>query len=224
VLAAGERAGRESQQALAALCQAYWYPLYVYVRRRARDAHEAQDLTQKFFVWLLEKEALAVAQPQRGRFRAFLLTSLKNFLANERDKAMSAKRGGGRLTLSLDFDDGESRYAFEPAHEATPERLYQQQWALALLRQVMDRLENEFAEPEKRKQFERLKGFLTGDAKFGGYGPAADDLYMTSDAVRQAVHRMRKRYRELLRSEVAQTVANPADVEEEIRGLFECLE
>jgi RNA polymerase sigma-70 factor (ECF subfamily) len=140
VLRAGHREDREAETALATLCERYWYPLYVYVRRRVADVAEAQDLTQEFFAWLLEKNTLASACPERGRFRAFLLTALKNFLMNQWDRANAQKRGGGIRRLSLDLDDGESRLRLEPAHELTPERLYERQWVLTLLDLVMRRL------------------------------------------------------------------------------------
>jgi RNA polymerase sigma-70 factor (ECF subfamily) len=223
VLRAGRRGGREADEALAALCERYWFPLYAYVRRRGVDANEAEDLTQAFFARLLEKDVLAGAAPGLGRFRAFLLTALKNFLANEWNRANARKRGGGRVRLSLDLPGGESRLGLEPAHDVTPERVYERQWALTLLELVLESLRGEFAAAGKARQFELLKDALTGDRPGLSYAAIATELRMSEEAARQAAHRLRKRYRELLRAEVAQTVADLADVEEEIRYLFEAL-
>ena len=162
VLRAGNRADREAEDALAALCGRYWYPLYAYVRRRTADQHEAQDLTQEFFARLLEKNTLAAASPERGRFRSFLLTAVKNFIANQHDWDHAAKRGGRGRTLSLDWDSGESRIKMEPAHDLTPERLFESQWVLTLLELVMRRLQQECEAAGKAGQFERLKEVLTG--------------------------------------------------------------
>jgi RNA polymerase sigma-70 factor (ECF subfamily) len=205
------------------LCEAYWYPLYAYVRRRVPTTDEAQDLTQEFFVTLLEKNYLAVAQPQRGRFRAFLLTSLKHFLANEWDKAKAQKRGGPRKPVSLDFDAGESRYRLEPADELTPERLYEKQWTLTLLDRVLSRLREEFVAAGKREHFEQLKAFLAGGNTSVSYTETARELGISEGAAKVAAHRLRQRYRQLLRSEIAHTVAEPGDVDDEIRHLFESL-
>jgi RNA polymerase sigma-70 factor (ECF subfamily) len=222
VLAAGRRSLPASDEALAALCRSYWYPLYAYARRRLAHLQEAQDLTQDFFARLFEKNILASAQPERGHFRSFLLAAFKNFLTNEGEKARAQKRGGGQAPLSLDFQAGDSRYALEPAHEWTPERLFERQWALTLLEQVLAKLRAEFAKAGKEKHFEHLKAHLTGEAA-ASYADAAGELNMSEGAVKVAVHRLRGRYRELLRGEVAQTVANPEDVDDEIRRLFEAL-
>lgn len=222
VLAAGRKSDPSSDRALADLCQSYWYPLYVYVRRRGVDTDAARDLTQEFFARLLEKNYLAVAQPERGRFRAFLLTALKNFLANEWERRRAQKRGGGKAILALDFDAGESRFHNEPAHNDTPERLFDRQWALAVLDSCLTRLRGEFATQRKEQEFAQLKNFLTGEAA-ASYAVVAQELGMTEGAVKVAVHRLRRRYRELLRAEVAQTLAEPAEVNDEIRCLFEAL-
>jgi RNA polymerase sigma-70 factor (ECF subfamily) len=217
-------AGRESppaQQALAQLCQAYWYPLYAFVRRRVGSVEQSQDLTQAYFAWLLEKNTVALADPQRGRFRAFLLASLKNFLANEWEKQRTQKRGGGRTVLSLDFEAGESRFRLEPADQLTPERLFEKQWALTLLENVLCELRQEHAAAEKLHQFETLKPFLGGSA--GGYSQAAAQLGMSENAARVAAHRLRQRYKELLRAQIAHTVASPDEVDDEIRRLFDVL-
>ncbi|MCY2996348.1 MAG: sigma-70 family RNA polymerase sigma factor [Planctomycetota bacterium] len=221
VLRAGHREDREA--ALAALCERYWYPLYAYVRRRVVDVNEAQDLTQEFFAWLLEKNALVHASRERGRFRSFLLTAVKNFLANQWDRTKARKRGGGIQRLSLDLDCGESRLHLEPSHDLTPERLFERQWVMTLLDLVMRRLLNEYESSGKADQFERLKGAMTGDRDRLPYAAVAAELGMSEEAARQAASRLRKRYRELLREEVAQTLAEPGDVDDEIRSFFEVL-
>ena len=223
VLRAAHREDRDADAAMGTLCERYWYPLYAYVRRRVADAHEAQDLTQEFFAQFLEKQYLAVADPQRGRFRCFLLASLKHFLANEWNRAHAQKRGGGRRRLSLDLECGESRLRLEPSHDLTPERLFERQWVLTLLDLVMRRLQGEYEASAKAEQFERLKGVLTGDRERLPYATLAAELGVSEEAARQAASRLRKRYRELLRAEVAQTLAEPADVDDEIRNLFEVL-
>jgi RNA polymerase sigma factor (sigma-70 family) len=223
VLTAGHRSSPDSRKALSTLCQAYWYPLYAYARRRGRNVEEAQDLTQEFFARLLEKDYLAVAQPGRGRFRSFLLTAFKHFLANEWDKARAQKRGGGCAPISLDFATGESRYLREPADELTPERIYERQWALTLLEQVLARLRDEFVRAGKADLFEQLKVFITPRTTADCYAEAAGELSISQEAVRVAVHRLRRRYRQLLRAEISQTVAEPSDVEDEIRSLFSAL-
>ena len=222
VLHASRREDTAAQVALETLCRRYWLPLYAYVRRRVESTQDAQDLTQEFFARLLEKQSLAAAAPERGRFRSFLLASMKNFLANEWDRTQAQKRGGGRERLSLDWEQGESQASLEPWHDLTPERLYERQWVLTLLRVVIDRLEQDYTAQGKERQFAWLKGTLTGESQID-YAAAAADLDLSEDAVRQAAHRLRKRYRDLLRAEVAQTVDDPADVEDELRGLFTAL-
>jgi RNA polymerase sigma factor (sigma-70 family) len=220
VLRAGRREDRDADAALGELCQRYWYPLYVYVRRHMADAHEAQDLTQDFFARLQEKNYLLVADPRRGRFRSFLLATLKHFLGHQRDRAKAQKRGGRRTLLSLDFQSAESRYHLEPAHELTPERLFERRWALALLEHVLTRLREEQAAGGKPRLFERLKEFLTRGKSSQSYQQVADELAMTEGAVKVAVHRLRRRYRELLEEEIAQTVAGPEEIEDERRALL----
>jgi DNA-directed RNA polymerase specialized sigma24 family protein len=220
VLAAGgRRSTPNSRQALETLCQTYWYPLYVYVRRRVSDVHEAQDLTQAFFASLLERDALEAADRERGRFRSFLLTAFKHFLSDERDKAKAQKRGGGRRAIRLNLETGESRFALEPADELTPERLYEKQWALTFLDHVLRRLEDEFAGKGKDKQFQALKPFLAGETEPDSYEIAARDLGISAAAAKVAAHRARRRYREILRAEIAETVAGPQEVDDEIRHL-----
>jgi RNA polymerase sigma-70 factor (ECF subfamily) len=223
VLAAGKRSSPQSSAALATLCENYWYPLYAYVRRRGHEANEAEDFTQAFFARLLEKNDLAAADPERGRFRSFLLASLKHFLANEWDRARAEKRGGGRAALSIDFGTAEERYRAEPTHDLTPEKIFERRWALVLLENVLARLHDESAQAGKADSFDRLKGFLTGEQSAGTYGQLAAELNMSEGAVKVAVHRLRRRYRELLRAEIEETVADPDEIDQEIRALFSAL-
>jgi len=213
VLAARRETSPQARVALEELCRQYWYPLYAYVRRSGYESHEAEDLTQEFFVRLLAKNYLAEVDPEKGKFRSFLLASLKHFLANEWDKARAQKRGGGRTFVSL---DAETRYRQEPVDELTADKLLDRQWALALLEQVLGRLEAE-TDP---KQFAALKPFLTAEKEAIPYANVAGQLETSEGAVKVAVHRLRQRYRKLLREEIAHTVASPAEVDEEIRHLF----
>lgn len=223
VVAAGDVSREDAQDALSQLCEAYWYPLYAYVRRRGYAAPDAQDLTQAFFARLLEKQALRVADPQRGKFRSFLLASLDHFLANEHNRAQAKKRGGDRAHLSLDLAAGETRVNLEPAHELTPERLYERQWALTVLELVVRRMEAEYQQAGKARQFELLSDVLGGGRERLPYREVAAELEMSVENARQAAHRMRKRYRSLLREEVARTVVDPSDVDEELANLFKAL-
>jgi RNA polymerase sigma factor (sigma-70 family) len=210
-------------EAMAELCRVYWYPLYAYVRRRGHDSHEAEDLTQEFFLRLLAKNYLADADREKGKFRAFLLASLRHFLANEWDRSQAQKRGGGQTVLPISTVDAESRYRLEPWHDLTPERLFERQWALTVLDQVLLRLRAGFAAEGKETVFNRLKQFLTGGRESGSYAQVAADLEMSEGAVKTAVHRLRRRYRQLLRDEIAQTVAGPEEVDGEIEYLLACL-
>ena len=223
-MSAGHTSSANSRQALESLCGTYWYPLYAYVRRRVPDVSEAQDLTQAFFAELLEKNYVGSATPERGRFRAFLLTAFKHFLSKEWEKAKAQKRGGGRVPIPLNFDSADSRYSIEPSSGLTAEQLYDRQWAVTLLGQIMQRLEIEFDRGRKAKQFEELKGFIIGDHTGTTYADVAARLNMTEAAAKMSGSRMRRRYRELLREEIAQTVDGPDEVDDEIRNLFAILE
>ena len=223
VAAAGGRPSPESRDALAALCRAYWYPLYAYLRSHGRRHHDAEDLTQEFFATLLDKGYLQAADQRRGRFRSFLLTAFKRFLAKARERANAQKRGGGRTVLSIDFDTGEGRYAREPSHDWTPERVFDRRWALTILDQVLARLGAEYAASQKNRLWEQLQPYLTGTAGAPTYAAVAAVLGMTEGAVKVAVHRLRQRYRELLRDAVAQTVARPKDVDDELTHLLAAL-
>jgi RNA polymerase sigma-70 factor (ECF subfamily) len=223
VLAAGRGEGPDARTALAALCQTYWYPLYAYVRRLGHQPDDARDLTQEFFTRLLEKHYLRTADRERGRFRSFLLTAFQRFLSKERHRARAQRRGGGRRMLSLDFEQGESRYRLEPATDLTAELIYERRWTLTLLDQVMDRLRDDFDRAGKRNDFDHLKVFLTGEAAAPSHREVAVELGTTEGAVRVAVHRLRRRFREFVLAEIAQTVAGPEDVDEELRHLFEAI-
>lgn len=217
---AGGASSPEARRSLAVLCEDYWFPLYAFVRRTGHSAEDAQDLTQEFFVRLVDKHFLAAADSRKGRFRTFLITALKRFLANEYDRARAQKRGGGQRLVSL--ESLEARYRQEPADTLTPERIFEQQWALALLDQVLARLQTEMTTDSKAALFDALKGHLTG-SQATGYAATAARLGMTEGAVKVAAHRLRQRYRELLREEIAQTVTSLEEVDEEIRYLFTCL-
>jgi RNA polymerase sigma-70 factor (ECF subfamily) len=221
VVAGGDPQRKDAHSALVSLCEGYWYPLYVYVRRRGYPPDQAQDLTQEFFVRVLDGRYLDRADPEKGRFRAFILTSLKFFLADESDRTRAQKRGGGKV-LSLDISSGEDRYQRDPAHDETPERIFERRWALSLLDAVIDRLRAECAQHGRLDQFERLKGFLLEQGETP-YAALARDMGMSEGALKVAIHRLRKRYRELFRQEIAETVADPADVESELRFLAAAL-
>ena len=220
VLAAAGKPGMEAQAALATLCRTYWHPVYSFVRRSGYQPEQAQDLTQGFFLVLLEKQYVGDADRERGRFRSFLLTSVKHFLANERDRANALKRGGGRSPVSIDATEAEYWYAPAAIVTATPESLFERRWALSVLAQVMARLRAEFAAAGKERQFETMSSFLNCDPEIGGYDVVAAPLGMSAGALRTAVHRMRHRYRSILRAEIAQTVSTPEEIDEEIRFLL----
>ena len=220
VVEAGRSSSPKAAEALAALCEIYWFPLYAYVRRQGTSADDAQDLTQAFFVCLLDKQTLQFADRERGRFRSFLLASLKNFLAKQWRRGAAQKRGGGRPVISLDFEDGENRYRLEPSHDATPERIFERQWALTLLEQALTKLRVEFDATGKVELFDCLKTFLGGEKSTVPYRKLGDELEMSEGAVKVAIHRMRRRYRVLLREEIQQTIGATEDVDEELRQLF----
>ncbi len=222
VLHAGREQPEQARDALARLCQDYWYPLYSFVRHRGYTAHDAQDLTQAFFAQLLEKHGLKQVDPEQGRFRTFLLAALKNFLANDWDRSHARKRGGGVTIVSLDDRTAESRFRLEPSCELTPERHFERQWAVTLLDQVLAALRAEYHAQGKGDLFEELKAVLTGQAGQGqadGYAAIAARLQRSEGAIKVAVHRLRHRYRELLRERIAETVVD-GDVEDELRHLL----
>lgn len=221
------QAGREDEpragEALEQLCQVYWRPIYAYVRRRGYPAHEAEDLVQGFFLGMLRRKGLQKADPAQGRFRAFLLTSLNNHLANEWTKGQRLKRGGGATPVSIDAQGEEERYLAEPTDEATPERLFERRWAEVVLERVTQRVRADLIAAGQEERFHALKGFLLGDAPGVTYEEAGRRLGLSVAAVTSAIHRMRSRYREFFLDEIARTVAEPADVDDEIRYLARAL-
>jgi RNA polymerase sigma-70 factor (ECF subfamily) len=225
VVTAGDSASPESRAALAALCAAYWYPIYALIRRRGHPAEEARDLAQDYFARLLEKGTLAAADRDRGRFRAFLKTDCGFFLSDRRDREAALKRGGGRAVVSLDALDAEARYRAEPADATTPERLFDRAWALTLLDGVLDALAAEYAEAGRGAWFERLRFVLTEGPGSVPYAEIAAQLGTTEAAVQQAVRRLRKRYRDCLRERIAATLDAPDDatIDDEVRDLFAAL-
>jgi RNA polymerase sigma factor (sigma-70 family) len=231
VVSAGEHRGGagvghspEASRSLAMLCENYWFPLYAFVRRAGYSAEDAQDLTQEFFVRLLTKNYLSIADRKRGRFRSFLLGAMKHFLANQERRQAAQKRGGHQPMLSLDFHSGESRYKqIEPVDNLTPERLYEKRWALTLLELVLSRLREEFHASGKLDLFDTLKQFLVGGAVKPAYLEVAEELGMSEGAVKVAVHRMRRRYRKLLKEEIAQTIVGPEALEDELGELLAAL-
>ena len=223
VLAARDAPSSESRQALAALCQTYWYPLYAFVRRQGYGAEESRDLTQGYFAQLLEKGYLHDFDPSMGRFRVFLKASMAHFLSKERGKAQAWKRGGRTDTVSLETEDVEGRYRFEPVDRLTPEEIYERRWALTLLERVLGNLRRELQQEGREKEFERLKGFLTGEEPKVPYREVAEELGSSEGAVKTSVHRLRQRFGKLLRQEIAETVASPEEVDDEVRYLLKVI-
>ena len=223
VIAAVKSPSPQSRAALEELCGCYWYPVYAFVRRRGQQPEDARDLTQEFFTRLLERDYLEAADRERGRFRTFLLTAVSHFLSNERERACAQKRGGGQSLLSLDFERGEERYRNEPADPWTAEKIFDRRWALTLLDQAVATLKQGYAASGKGSLFEELKVFLTGDSGSPAYEESASRLAMSAGAVKVAVHRLRQKYREALRQEIAQTVAAEEDVESELQVLLSAL-
>jgi RNA polymerase sigma factor (sigma-70 family) len=224
VLAAGRSDSTHARESLEELCQTYWPPLYAFVRRQGHSPHDAQDLTQEFFARLLEKNYLGAVDRTKGRFRSFLLASLKHFLANEWDKAGAQKRGGHQVLIPIDARSAETRAGLEPAEKITADKIFERRWALTLLDLVLARLRAEYVRDEKTNLFEHLKSTLTGERRSLPYADIGARLAMTEGAVKVAVHRLRQRYREILREEIAHTVSGPEQIEEEIRALFAALE
>ncbi len=209
-----------ARQALEGLCRVYWYPLYAFVRRQGNDAEDARDLTQAYFAELLEKGYLDDYDPSRGRFRVFLMASVKHFLSKEREKALAWKRGGRADVVSLDAQEVEGRYRFEPADHLTPEQIFERRWALTVLERTLARLRREQEDSDHGKAFARLEGFLTGQQAKVSYRDAAEELGLSEGAVKTTIHRLRQRFGQLLRSEIADTVASPAEVDDEVRHLL----
>jgi RNA polymerase sigma factor (sigma-70 family) len=224
VVAAGGDNSSAARDALAALCEAYWYPLYAYVRRRGVDVDDARDLTQGFLTSLLERRDFEALRPDRGRFRAFLLASLKHFLANDAARRSTLKRGGGTVLVPLAFDDAEARYRVEPVEPATPETLYERRWALTIIDRVLAQLRREWEADGRAAEFDELKASLLQSAPAGGYAAVAERLGTTEGAVKVAVHRLRRKFQRRLREHIAETVSDPADIDGEIRYLVRALD
>ena len=222
VLTAGRNDTTRARAALENLCQTYWPPLYAYVRRRGHSPEDAQDLTQAFFARLLERNAVAAVAPEKGRFRSFLLASMNHFLSDEWDKARAQKRGGGKV-ISLDLQSAETRLGEIPAENFTPEKAFEHRWAITLLEQVYQRLGEEYRAQGKGTLFDALRTTLAGASDAAPYAELARQLDMTEGAVKVAVHRLRQRYRALLRDTIADTVSTPDEVEDELRYLFRTL-
>jgi RNA polymerase sigma factor (sigma-70 family) len=211
-----------AEQSLEQLCRVYWPPLYAYIRRQGESPHDAQDLTQEFFARVLEKDFLGSVDQTKGRFRSFLLASLKHFLSNQRVRARAQKRGGGQSPLSLDFSDAETSIGFQPADAQTPEKAFEKRWALTLLEQSLARLRKEYSDRGRHEIFEQLKTTLT-EGRGVAYAELSARLGISEASVKMAVHRLRQRYRAVLRAEIAGTVAHESEVEDELREVFRAL-
>jgi RNA polymerase sigma-70 factor (ECF subfamily) len=218
--AAGRQNPSQAAKSLEQLCRLYWPPLYAFIRRQGESPPDAEDLTQEFFLRLLDNDYLKSVDQSKGRFRSFLLVSLKHFLSNERDKARAQKRGGGRRALSLDFSNAETHVQFQLAEKDTPETIFERRWATTLLEQALARLRKEYASQGKEPLFEQLKTTLTEARGAVAYSQLAASLGLSEAAVKMAVHRLRLRYRACLRAEVAETVASPEEIEDELRHVL----
>jgi RNA polymerase sigma factor (sigma-70 family) len=219
VLAAGATAVPAAQEALERLCSTYWYPLYVFIRRLGRSPADAQDLTQGFFVYVLERQLVARADPHAGRFRSFLIGSLKHYLAHEHERASALKRGGRREIVSFDAVDPEERYRVEPLETATPEAIFDQRWALQQIENSLKHLRTQYASAGRGTLFDLLKDYVWGDKNALPLAEIAERLELTEEAIKKAVQRLRQRFRDSLRAEIAQTVATPDQIDEELRHL-----
>lgn len=219
VLKAGGLDGPEKRDAQAKFCEAYWFPLYAYIRRQGSSHHEAEDLTQEFFRQFLERQSLAHAKPASGRFRSFLLACLKNFLTNEWQRGQAQRRGGGRVHVPLEPGDAESRYQLGPADPHTPESVFDRQWALTVLERTMEALRQQHSSSRKRSQFEELQGFLPGGTSGTTREELAQKRGVSVGAIDVAIHRIRREFGKLLREEVARTVSSDAEIDGEIRDL-----
>jgi RNA polymerase sigma-70 factor (ECF subfamily) len=223
VMAAGQADSTDAQPALESLCATYWYPIYAYARRRGHSVEDAQDLTQAFFARLLERHWVSNADQHRGRFRTFLLTAMNRFMSDEWDKARAQKRGGGAGHIPLQLDSAETRYGCEPADDRTPEQYFERRWVLTLLENVLARLRGEYEQEGKGRVFAALSSTLPGGDESPRYAELATQAGLSEAAVKVAVHRLRKRYRHRLRTEIADTVAGHSDVDDELRHLFAVL-
>jgi RNA polymerase sigma-70 factor (ECF subfamily) len=220
VLAAGHKSTPDARDSLEKLCHTYWYPIYAFLRRQGQNPHDAQDLTQGFFAWLLSTDQLGRADPQRGRFRSFLLCRLKGFLVDEHRKAHAEKRGGHQPPISLDAEVAEERYRLEPLSNLTADKIFERRWAMLVLETAFSRLRQEYIDSGRAKLFEELKDFQSGEKSEGSYAQSAARLGLTESAVKSAIWRLRRRQSELLREEISQTVSGPVELDEEIRHLI----
>jgi len=220
VLAAAKGEGTASREALGSLCEAYWYPVYAFVRRQGFGAEEARDLTQGYFARLIERRGLKDVRPELGRFRSFLLASVRHFLSNERDRESARKRAPSQGLVSLETESAEDRYLAEPVDALTPETVFERKWAMTVFERALVRLRAEWIGDQKARRFRALSRFLTGEEPAPSYREVASELEMSEAAVKVSVHRIRQRYGELLREEIAATVNDPADVDDELRHLL----
>jgi RNA polymerase sigma-70 factor (ECF subfamily) len=223
IVAAGGADSSAARAAIARLCEKYWYPLYAFARSKGLDPDDARDLTQGFLVSLLERRDFENLRQERGRFRSFLLASLKHFIANEAARRLTRKRGGGEVILSLEFGSAEGRYSFEPVESVTPESLYERRWALTVIERVLAHLRLEWEVSGRGAEFDELKACLLGETPDGGYVAVAEKLNTTDGAVRTAIHRLRRKFQARLRHDIAETVSDPADVEDELQYLVRAL-
>src|SRR5438105_6621319 len=223
VLTAGQNSSPQAAEALKKLCRTYWYPLYAYVRRQGHSPPDAQDLTQEFFARLLARNYLGTVGREKGKFRSFLLAALNHFIADERDRAKAAKRGGGKTLISLDEEDAESRYQADMASPLSPDKIFEKRWATTLLDQAFVKLREEAVAAGHAARFERLKIFLEDGTEPGDYDAVRAELGMAANTVAATVHRLRQRYRELVRAEIANTVASSEEIEDEMHHLFSVL-
>jgi len=223
IVAAGGSDSSQARSSLEQLCRIYWYPLYAFARRSGKGPEDAQDLTQGFFARLLEKNYLSDVDREKGRFRTFLISAFKHFLAKEWRKEQSLKRGGDQVFVPIDAADAESRYGFEPAEETTPERIFERRWALMVLERTLATLRAEYEDAGKGAIFDHLKGIITAGRTEMPYAELAAEMKLTEGAVKVAAHRMRQRYRETLRRQIAETVGSEAEVDAELRNLMAAL-
>jgi RNA polymerase sigma-70 factor (ECF subfamily) len=223
VLAAGDRGSPTRQEALSSLCQTYWYPLYAFARRTGLRAEAAQDLTQDFFAHLLEKETLRQVDPEKGRFRSFLLSCFRNYQTDQQRRARAQKRGGGKMPVPIELETAEGLYVREPSHDQTPEKAFERHWALTLLQRAVDRLEQEHTGPRKERMFATLKNYLPGGRSPVPYAEAARELEMNEVTIKVAIHRLRQRFRAVLLEEISHTVDREDQVDDEVRHLLSAL-
>lgn len=223
VLQARQSDSAPARAALEELCEAYWLPVYAFMRRQTRDVHEAQDWTQGFFVSLLSRDAFADLHPDQGRFRSFLLAAARHYVSNERDYKSAAKRGGQVVLHSLDYEDGERQLADELTRETTAESIFERRWAMALLDRVLNLLRDDYDRSGQLPLFQSLAERLSGQTSDESLAAIALQMDITAEAARVALHRLRKRYRQLLRHEIAQTTDRASDVDDEMRHLFRVL-